>query len=48
MQLSKFESGHRSAGKNAIRAAVFWGNDSLVSKFCLVIYIAGTTAGQSG
>lgn len=47
-QLSKFESGHRSVGGNAIRAAVLGGNDGLVSNFSLVMGIAGATAGQQG
>jgi len=48
VQLSKFESRHRSVGGNAIRAAVLGGNDGLVSNFSLVMGIAGATAGQQG
>lgn len=48
IQLSKFESRHRSVGGNAIRAAVLGGNDGLVSNFSLVMGIAGATAGQQG
>lgn len=48
IQLSKFESRHRSVGGNAIRAAVLGGNDGLVSNFSLVMGIAGATAGQEG
>jgi vacuolar iron transporter family protein len=48
VQLSKFESRHRSVGGNAIRAAVLGGNDGLVSNFSLVMGIAGATAGQEG
>ncbi|HJW18763.1 MAG TPA: VIT1/CCC1 transporter family protein [Flavisolibacter sp.] len=47
MQLSKFESRHRSVGGNAIRAAVLGGNDGLVSNFSLVMGVAGATAGGS-
>lgn len=45
--LAKFEKKHRSVGGNAIRAAVLWGNDGLVSNFSLVMGIAGATAGGS-
>ena len=48
IQLSKFESRHRSVGGNAIRAAVLGGNDGLVSNFSLVMGIAGATSGQEG
>lgn len=48
VQLSKFESKHRSVGGNAIRASVLGGNDGLVSNFSLVMGIAGATAGQQG
>ncbi len=48
IQLSKFESRHRSVGGNAIRAAVLGGNDGLVSNFSLVMGIAGATAAQEG
>jgi vacuolar iron transporter family protein len=48
IQLSKFESRHRSVGGNAIRAAVLGGNDGLVSNFSLVMGIAGATTGQQG
>jgi len=48
IQLSKFESRHRSVGGNAIRAAVLGGNDGLVSNFSLVMGIAGATSGQQG
>lgn len=48
IQLSRFESRHRSVGGNAIRAAVLGGNDGLVSNFSLVMGIAGATAGQTG
>jgi predicted membrane protein (TIGR00267 family) len=48
VQLSKFESRHRSVGGNAIRASVLGGNDGLVSNFSLVMGIAGATAGQQG
>lgn len=48
VQLSKFESRHRSVGGNAIRAAVLGGNDGLVSNFSLVMGIAGATSGQEG
>jgi VIT1/CCC1 family predicted Fe2+/Mn2+ transporter len=48
IQLSKFESRHRSVGGNAIRAAVLGGNDGLVSNFSLVMGIAGATVGQQG
>jgi vacuolar iron transporter family protein len=48
VQLSKFESRHRTVGGNAIRAAVLGGNDGLVSNFSLVMGIAGATAGQQG
>lgn len=46
--ISKFESGHRSVGGNAIRAAVLGGNDGLVSNFSLVMGVAGATAGGEG
>ena len=48
VQISKFESRHRSVGGNAIRAAVLGGNDGLVSNFSLVMGIAGATAAQEG
>lgn len=48
VQLSKFESRHRTVGGNAIRAAVLGGNDGLISNFSLVMGIAGATAGQQG
>jgi VIT1/CCC1 family predicted Fe2+/Mn2+ transporter len=48
LQLSKFETRHRSVGGNAIRAAVLGGNDGLVSNFSLVMGIAGATEGQQG
>lgn len=48
VQLSKFESRHRSVGGNAIRAAVLGGNDGLVSNFSLVMGIAGATSGHQG
>ncbi len=48
IQISKFESSHRSVGGNAIRAAVLGGNDGLVSNFSLVMGIAGATAAQEG
>lgn len=48
IQLSKFESRHRTVGGNAIRAAVLGGNDGLVSNFSLVMGIAGATSGQNG
>lgn len=48
IQLSKFESRHRSVGGNAIRAAVLGGNDGLVSNFSLIMGIAGATSGQEG
>jgi vacuolar iron transporter family protein len=48
IQLSKFESRHRTVGGNAIRAAVLGGNDGLVSNFSLVMGIAGATVGQQG
>jgi predicted membrane protein (TIGR00267 family) len=48
LQLSKFETRHRSVGGNAIRAAVLGGNDGLVSNFSLVMGIAGATVGQQG
>jgi VIT1/CCC1 family predicted Fe2+/Mn2+ transporter len=48
IQLSKFESRHRSVGGNAIRAAVLGGNDGLVSNFSLVMGIAGATTEQQG
>lgn len=48
IQLSKFESRHRSVGGNAIRAAVLGGNDGLVSNFSLVMGVAGATLGQQG
>lgn len=43
--IAKFEKKHRSVWGNAIRAAVLWGNDGLVSNFSLVMGIAGATAG---
>ena len=46
--ISKFESGHRSVGGNAIRAGVLGGNDGLVSNFSLVMGVAGATAGGDG
>ena len=46
--ISKFETGHRSVGGNAIRAAVLGGNDGLVSNFSLVMGVAGATSGQNG
>jgi len=48
VQLSKFESRHRSVGGNAIRAAVLGGNDGLVSNFSLIMGIAGASANQQG
>lgn len=48
VQLSKFESRHRSVGGNAIRAAVLGGNDGLVSNFSLIMGIAGASANQTG
>jgi len=48
VQISRFESRHRSVGGNAIRAAVLGGNDGLVSNFSLVMGIAGATDGQQG
>jgi vacuolar iron transporter family protein len=48
LQLSKFETRHRSVGGNAIRAAVLGGNDGLVSNFSLVMGIAGATEGEQG
>jgi len=48
IQLSKFESRHRSVGGNAIRAAVLGGNDGLVSNFSLIMGIAGATTSQEG
>jgi VIT1/CCC1 family predicted Fe2+/Mn2+ transporter len=48
LQLTKFETRHRSVGGNAIRAAVLGGNDGMVSNFSLVMGIAGATQGQQG
>lgn len=48
VQISKFESRHRSVGGNAIRAAVLGGNDGLISNFSLVMGIAGASAEQEG
>jgi VIT1/CCC1 family predicted Fe2+/Mn2+ transporter len=48
LQLTKFETRHRSVGGNAIRAAVLGGNDGLVSNFSLVMGIAGATDGEQG
>jgi vacuolar iron transporter family protein len=48
LQLTKFETRHRSVGGNAIRAAVLGGNDGLVSNFSLVMGIAGATEGEQG
>jgi predicted membrane protein (TIGR00267 family) len=48
VQISKFESRHRSVGGNAIRAAVLGGNDGLISNFSLVMGVAGAASEQEG
>jgi vacuolar iron transporter family protein len=40
-QIAKLEGRHRSAGGNALRAAVLGANDGLVSNFSLVMGVAG-------
>ena len=47
-ELAQLEGRHRSAGGNALRAAVLGANDGLVSNFSLVMGVAGAEmAGQS-
>ena len=45
--LARFEGRHRSAGGNALRAAVLGANDGLVSNLCLVLGVAGATSSGS-
>lgn len=45
--LAQLEGRHRSAGGNALRAAVLGANDGLVSNFSLVMGVAGAAAANS-
>jgi len=45
--LARLEGRHRSAGGNALRAAVLGANDGLVSNFSLVMGVAGAALSQS-
>jgi VIT1/CCC1 family predicted Fe2+/Mn2+ transporter len=45
--LAKLEGRHRSAGGNALRAAVLGANDGLVSNFSLVMGVAGAEVANS-
>jgi vacuolar iron transporter family protein len=45
--LAQLEGRHRSAGGNALRAAVLGANDGLVSNFSLVMGVAGAAASNS-
>jgi vacuolar iron transporter family protein len=45
--LAKLEGRHRSAGGNALRAAVLGANDGLVSNFSLVMGVAGAEVNNS-
>jgi VIT1/CCC1 family predicted Fe2+/Mn2+ transporter len=45
--LAQLEGRHRSAGGNALRAAVLGANDGLVSNFSLVMGVAGAEVGNS-
>jgi VIT1/CCC1 family predicted Fe2+/Mn2+ transporter len=45
--LAQFEGRHRSAGGNALRAAVLGANDGLVSNFSLVMGVAGAALASS-
>lgn len=45
--LARLEGRHRSAGGNALRAAVLGANDGLVSNFSLVMGVAGAELGAS-
>lgn len=44
--ISGLEGKHKSIGGNALRAAVLWANDGLVSNMSLVMGVAGATSGQ--
>ena len=46
--LAQLEGRHRTAGGNALRAAVLGANAGLVSKFSLVMGVAGATKGGNG
>ncbi|KYZ75066.1 rubrerythrin family protein [Anaerosporomusa subterranea] len=46
--LAKMEGRHRSAGGNALRAAVLGASDGLVSNFNLVMGVAGASLSNSG
>jgi VIT1/CCC1 family predicted Fe2+/Mn2+ transporter len=45
--LAQFEGRHRTAGGNAMRAAVLGANDGLVSNFSLVMGVAGASLSSS-
>jgi VIT1/CCC1 family predicted Fe2+/Mn2+ transporter len=45
--LAQLEGRHRSAGGNALRAAVLGANDGLVSNFSLIMGVAGAEVGNS-
>ena len=45
MALARFEGRHQAVGGNALRAAVLGANDGLVSNVCLVMGVAGASAG---
>ncbi len=47
-KVRRIESGHRTVGGNALRAAVLGANDGLVSNLSLVMGVAGATAASGG
>ena len=44
--INRFEKNHRTIGWNALRAAVLWWNDGLVSNLSLIMWVAWASLGQ--